>query len=175
MLHYLLNSSAGCDVVLLSPCDSYQLQADWLAPETAGEQSHRLKNQAPSDPEFDWLPVRGYGVKGEGDWTYVIPITSSAFLLITEGPPYRLMKIKAPADFRIDQRALICGAYGIHLIIPQNPGEWLYRGMPRTGRSLAVPAITPVKRRSQNGLASKPRQILLRTLSRGIRASRECE
>lgn len=107
VLHYLLNSSTGCDLVLLSPCDSYQLQADWLAPETVEEQIHRLKNQSPSDLEFDWLPAREYGVKGEGDWTYVIPITRRAFLSIAEGPPYRLMKIKAPADFRIERRALI--------------------------------------------------------------------
>jgi pimeloyl-ACP methyl ester carboxylesterase len=108
VLHYLLNSSTtGCDVVLLSPCDSYQLQANWLAPETVEEQIHRLKSESSNGPEFDWLPPREYGVKGEGDWTYVIPITRKAFLSIAEGPPYRLMKIKAPADFKIDQRALI--------------------------------------------------------------------
>jgi hypothetical protein len=61
----------------------------------------------PRDPEFDWLPSGEYGVKGERDWTYTIPITRKAFLSIADGPPYRLIKVKEPADFRIEQRALV--------------------------------------------------------------------
>src|ERR1035438_7493859 len=45
VLHYLLNSPAGYDFVLLSPCDSYQLQANWLGPETVEEQIRRLNDQ----------------------------------------------------------------------------------------------------------------------------------
>src|ERR1035438_2113895 len=72
VLHYLLNSRIACDFVLLSPCDSYELQARWIAPETVEHQIKRLRAKGPHDPEFDWLPSREYGVKGGGAWTYPI-------------------------------------------------------------------------------------------------------
>ena len=106
VLYYLVNCAAGYDFVLLSPCDSYQLQANWIAPETVEEQVVRLKAGRSGDDEFDWLPSREYGVRGGSDWTYAIPITREAFLSIAEGPPYRLMKIKDPGNYRIEQRAL---------------------------------------------------------------------
>jgi pimeloyl-ACP methyl ester carboxylesterase len=107
VLYYLLNGTTKCDLVLLAPCDSYELQARWIAPETVHEQIQRLKMQSPFDPEFDWLPLREYGVKGGEGWTYPIPITRKAFLSIAEGPPYCLIKIKEPAKFHINQKALI--------------------------------------------------------------------
>lgn len=107
VLHFLINRKAHYDFILLAPCDSYQLQANWIAPETVEQQIQRLKSESPRDPQFDWLPAREYGIKGGEDWTYPIPITRKAFLSIAEGPPYRLMKIKEPARFHLDQRALI--------------------------------------------------------------------
>jgi hypothetical protein len=71
------------------------------------EQIKRLKAEEPYDPEFDWLPLREYGVKGGEGWTYPIPITRKAFLSIAEGPPYHLFKIREPAKFWIRQRVLI--------------------------------------------------------------------
>ncbi len=107
VLHYLMNGTTKCDFVLLAPCDSYQLQANWIAPETVEEQIQRLKIQVPLDLQFDWLPSREYGIKGGDDWTYPIPITRKAFLSIAEGPPFRLIRIKEPAMFHISQKALI--------------------------------------------------------------------
>ncbi|MGH8584986.1 MAG: alpha/beta hydrolase [Gammaproteobacteria bacterium] len=107
VLQFLLSYNAQYDLILLAPCDSYQLQANWIAPETVEEQIQRLKTETPRDPEFDWLPTREYGIKGGTDWTYPIPITRKAFLSIAEGPPYRLIRITEPAQFRLNQRALI--------------------------------------------------------------------
>lgn len=107
VLQFLISNGDKYDFILLSPCDSYQLQVKWIAPETVEEQIMRLKNQPPNDPHFDWLPSREYGVAGGDDWTYPIPITRRAFLSIAEGPPYHLMKIKQPADFHVDRKALI--------------------------------------------------------------------
>lgn len=108
ILQYLIERQAKNEFVLLAPCDSYQLQANWIAPETVEEQITRIRAEPPRDPLFDWLPSNEYGVKGGNDWTYAIPITRLAFLSIAEGPPYRLMKIKKPAKFFLDQRALVC-------------------------------------------------------------------
>lgn len=107
ILEYSIKNNAPYDLVLLSPCDSYQLQANWIAPETVEEQIQRLKLEAPGDPDFDWLPSREYGVKGGGDWTYSIPVTRKAFLTIAEGAPYRLMRISSGVPFRLNQRAFI--------------------------------------------------------------------
>jgi hypothetical protein len=107
VLQFLISRNARYDFILLAPCDSYRLQANWLAPETVENQIQRLKTETPLDPDFDWLPTREYGIKGGPDWTYPIPITRRAFLSIAEGPPYRLIKISEPADFYLVQRALI--------------------------------------------------------------------
>lgn len=107
ILQFLISHSANCDFILLAPCDSYQLQANWIAPETVEDQIQRLRAETPRDPQFDWLPTREYGIKEGKDWTYPIPITRRAFLSIAEGPPYRLIKIKDPATFHLDGRALV--------------------------------------------------------------------
>jgi hypothetical protein len=107
VLQFLISRDAHNDFILLAPCDSYQLQANWLATETVEEQILRLKRETPRDPQFDWLPTGEYGLNCGLDWTYPIPITRRAFLSIAEGPPYRLMKITEPATFHLDQRALI--------------------------------------------------------------------
>lgn len=107
VLQFLISTKRQYDAVLLSPCDSYQLQANWIAPETVEQQIQRLKAEAPSDPVFDWLPSREYGVKGGGDWTYPIPVTRETLLSIMEGAPYHLIRIKSPAQFYLEHRALI--------------------------------------------------------------------
>ena len=107
ILEYLIVNGAPYDLVLLSPCDSYQLQANWIAPETVEEQIRRLKVKTSRHPDLDWLPIQEYGVKGGGDWTYNIPVTRKAFLTIAEGAPYRLMRISSPASFRLNKRAFV--------------------------------------------------------------------
>jgi hypothetical protein len=82
VLDYSIRNNALIDLVLLSPCDSYQLQANWIAPETVEQQIDRLKSEAPRHPDFDWLATREYGVRGGEDWTYPIPVTRKAFLSI---------------------------------------------------------------------------------------------
>jgi hypothetical protein len=71
------------------------------------QQISRLKTKPEIDPIFDWLPTREYGMKGGEDWTYIIPITRKSLLSILEGPPFRLMRINSPAEFYLDQQALI--------------------------------------------------------------------
>jgi Protein of unknown function (DUF1749) len=107
ILHFLTHNRANHDFVLLAPCDSYELQANWIAPESVEDQIKRLIAQNPSDSDFDWLPSREYGVRQGGDWTYPIPITRKAFLSISQGPPFQLMKIQDPATFKLGQKALI--------------------------------------------------------------------
>jgi len=106
ILHFLIARKAKHDFVLLSPCDSYQLQTDWIKPETVEQQIERLKAQKPIEGMVDWLPIREYGIR-RGDWVYPIYITRKALLSIMEGDPFHLIRMDRPATFRLDQRALI--------------------------------------------------------------------
>lgn len=106
VLHYLINRGKTYDCVLLGPCDSYQLQRKWIAPETVEEQVERLKRAARLEKQLDWLPAEEYGIRS-GDEDYVIPITRSALLSIMQGPVFRLMRLDRPMEFRLEQRAFV--------------------------------------------------------------------
>lgn len=105
ILHYLLSTGSSNDFVLLSPCDSYALQTDWLMSESVESQVSRLM-QVSGATEMEWLPLSEYGIR-RGDWEYPIPITRKALLSILKGPPFELVNIRAPKKFFLDQRALI--------------------------------------------------------------------
>ncbi len=107
VLHYLLERGGSHDFILLSPCDSYQLQAKWIAPETVEQQIERLRREAVSDARnYDWLPFKEYGIRCK-DEEYVIPITRRSLLSVMEGPVFRLMRLDRPVRFRLEQRALV--------------------------------------------------------------------
>ncbi len=105
VLYFLVNQSVDYDFILLSPCDSYQLQSNWIAPESVEHQIQRLNNSSPKG-DFDWLPLKEYGIR-QKDWIYPIPITRKALLAIMEGPPFQLIRISVPAQFFLHQNALI--------------------------------------------------------------------
>jgi hypothetical protein len=106
VLYFLLVSKAKHDLILISPCDSYQLHVNWIAPETIDQQIERLKAEAVCDVGLDWLPAREYGLK-QGEWTYPIYITRRSLLSVLEGPAFQLVRIHQPANFRIDQKAFV--------------------------------------------------------------------
>jgi pimeloyl-ACP methyl ester carboxylesterase len=106
VLHYMLSTGNHHESILLSPCDSYELQADWIAPETAEQQVDRLRAANRDAPDYDWLPLNEYGIR-RGDWSYSIPITRPSFLSVVEGPAFKLVRLSKPAEFFIDQRMLI--------------------------------------------------------------------
>ena len=108
VLHFLVSTSAEYDFVLLAPCDSYELQRRWIAPETVEEQISRLKADAGTTAEaLDWLPAREYGISQGDGWVYPIPVTRKALLSIMEGPVFKLIRIEHPARFWIKQNAFI--------------------------------------------------------------------
>jgi pimeloyl-ACP methyl ester carboxylesterase len=105
-LHFVISSGAERELILLSPCDSYQLQSNWIAPETVEEQIVRLKSSAVQVSGFDWLPAVEYGIR-QGDWDYPIFITRGALLSILCGPPFQLIRLGRPASFFLRCRVLI--------------------------------------------------------------------
>lgn len=106
VLSYSLEKEAKHELVLLAPCDSYNLQSRWLRDETVEDQIARLTGEQ-RDQEMDWLPLTEYGVRqGEG-WTYCLPVTRSAFLSIANGAPFKLINLAKPASYQIPVSAAI--------------------------------------------------------------------
>ncbi len=100
-------------IILLAPCDSYELQSALIQPESVEDQRERLMAQrppfaeGPPSAQFDWIPLREYGVRATTDWTYPNPITRAAFLSISCGDPYSLFRYRQLPSWRLDNRALI--------------------------------------------------------------------
>ena len=106
ILYYLITSKAKYDFILLAPCDSYQLHANWIAPETVEHQIKRVKEHYSNEELFDWLPIKEYGIR-QGNELYHIPITRKAWLSIAEGPPFELIRLSSPYKFYLENNALI--------------------------------------------------------------------
>lgn len=82
VLYFLMKSKMDLPFILLSPCDSYELQSRWIFPETVEEQIKRIKLLP--DKDFNWLNLNEYGICTDDD-SYPIPITKEAFLSLAEG------------------------------------------------------------------------------------------
>lgn len=106
ILYYLTKKGEQCDVILLSPCDSYQLQSKWIAPETVEQQIARLRESLSDNKSLDWLPLKEYGIN-QGAENYTIPITRGSLLSIMEGPPFKLIRLSKPVSFRLNSKAII--------------------------------------------------------------------
>ena len=106
VLHYLISKGSTYPFILLSPCDSYQLQMKWLSNETVEKQIKRLENEKIKSVIFDWLDEKEYGVKSSDEF-YYLPITRNALLSIMKGPPFYLMRLDKPRDFYLDQSAIV--------------------------------------------------------------------
>jgi hypothetical protein len=102
IVHYQLMTNDWRDTILISPCDSYRLQQNFLGDETVEAQLERLKHH---DPEhtFKLLPPTEYGVHNRGE-DYHIPVNLQTFLSIAEGPPYKLFRLDNQADYYLLSR-----------------------------------------------------------------------
>ena len=102
VLHYLEKTRAELSPILLSPCDSYQLQKDWLGAEKFSQQQaaldERKKVQA-KEGEGPWTlaPREDYGLRGKDGWTYEIPATEDVLESILLGAAGRLLAIEKDA------------------------------------------------------------------------------
>lgn len=123
VLFYLVTKAIQQDFILLSPCDSYALQAKWIAPETMEQQMARLARETSgaastisaaweskylekSAKALDWVPLREYGIATK-DWSYPIPITRGALLEVLTGPVFRLLRLDKADQFRVPGRGLV--------------------------------------------------------------------
>lgn len=104
IVYYQLITNDWRDTILISPCDSYRLQQNFLADETVETQLDRLKQQLPAH-SFALLPLHEYGVHNKGE-NYYIPVSLKTFLSIAEGPPYQLFRLDKQVDYYLPSRCL---------------------------------------------------------------------
>ncbi len=99
VLHYLESTKARLSPILLSPCDSYQLQREWLGVEEFSQQEVTLREHkeiGTTDEGNAWAlaPRAAYGLKGDEGWTYEIPVTEEVLASILLGAVGRLLAVE---------------------------------------------------------------------------------
>jgi hypothetical protein len=108
VLTYLANTGTPVDFILLSPADTYQLQTNYIYPETVEAQVQRLRvdyaermNQLVASSEFGEFGVRQGGVQ------YYIPITARSLISLMSNPLLGLLRYKAPLDYSLNSKAFV--------------------------------------------------------------------
>lgn len=108
IIQHSLNNNSIYPLILLSPVDSYKVQSEWIYPETVENQIKRLSRSVkePSTAwgkaDFDWIPSREYGAKGDtADWTYEIPISRPALLSILKSSAFKYLNVMSGSPFII--------------------------------------------------------------------------
>ena len=99
VLHYLESTNSELSPILLSPCDSHQLQREWLGEDEFRQQEAALRErmEIPGNEEgnaWTFAPRDAYGLKGEDDWTYEIPVTEDVLGSILLGAVGRLFAVE---------------------------------------------------------------------------------
>ena len=99
VLHYLKETGEGLSPILLSACDSYQLQKEWLGVDKFSQQQaelrERMEGRATEEGNaWSLAPEEAYGLKGDDGWTYAIPVTEEVLGSILLGPVGRLLAIE---------------------------------------------------------------------------------
>lgn len=123
----LQGHSLGCDritwaamqtgfagrLILLSPCDSLELQERWLSPraEKVSDQIVRLEKNALRSPAIAQISTTEYGVHQKGE-DYINPVSIPTLLSIMKGPAFSLFckNVAPPASISNDSIAVIGGS-----------------------------------------------------------------
>lgn len=105
VLYYLLERGTPHDFVLLGPCDSYQLHANWIAPRTVDEHVRQLRTEVASGIG-DHLLWNEYGVR-QGREDYVIPILRRTLLRILEGSLFKIIRLNTVEKWKLSSRCAI--------------------------------------------------------------------
>jgi len=82
------------DTILLSPCDGYKLQIDYIFPKTIDDQIEELKIYDDSS----LLPYNFFGIK-EGNECYTIPIYKKALYSILTGYALKVFRLDKNLDY----------------------------------------------------------------------------
>jgi len=85
------------DTILLSPCDAYKLQVNYIYPKTIEEQVEELKNY----DDQNLLPDHFFGINNEGYERYTIPIYKNALLSILTGYALKIFRFDKDFNYKL--------------------------------------------------------------------------
>lgn len=105
VLMYLVETKKTYNFILLSPSDSFQLQADYIYPETIEDQVARIKETYKENLN-SLLPAKEFGIK-EKDVVYYIPTTPKNLLSLFGSSKTRLLAYRSKPEYFINAAALI--------------------------------------------------------------------
>lgn len=105
ILIYLVAKKRPLDFILLSPSDVYQLQSNYIYPETVEEQLSRIKTTYPENPEV-LLPQDDFGIR-QPDLRYHIPITARAFSSLFNSRWLGLLRYKNPMEYLVSSAGFV--------------------------------------------------------------------
>jgi hypothetical protein len=90
VLYFAISTNANHELILLSPSDSYQMQAQYIAPETVEAQITRLLANYNLEG-WEWLGPDEYGIRVPGK-EYFIPVTAKSLITLLEGPAFEILR-----------------------------------------------------------------------------------
>lgn len=104
---YAAKSGFKGKLILLSPCDSLELQQRWLLPkgENVRQQIDRLNRQNNSSPAIEQLVTSEYGVHQKGE-DYINPVSVPTLLSIMKGPAFSLFCKGVGIQVQLPNRAI---------------------------------------------------------------------
>lgn len=113
ILEYSLTNRGNNKMIMLSPVDSYAVQALWRRPETVEEQIKRIENMdfpvadnGWGKADLNWADKNEYGALGDcAEWVYQIPITYDALINILKGSAFYYLNLKQNPDFSLDNKS----------------------------------------------------------------------
>lgn len=107
IVSFMLSSRERYRAVLLSPCDSYEIQKIWLSSlgRTVESQRQRIATM-PKTREVNLLPGAEYGVRMNGE-EYLNPVTASALDSIISGLPFQLFRTSESLKYELSTDALV--------------------------------------------------------------------
>ncbi len=104
-LTYLLQARKVLEFILLSPADTYRLQAEYVSPETVPQQVDRIKREYAGHMD-DLLPSQEFGIRGSGV-EYYIPISVRTFLALFEGSMPAILRYDEPLSFHLNTKGFV--------------------------------------------------------------------
>ncbi len=107
ILHFLLETKAKFNFILIGPANSYELHSNWIYPKSVSDHIQELKNTESKLGDYEWLPINSYGIRQPPAEVYKIPITRPALLSIMEGPVFNIIRPDINPEYFIDQDCII--------------------------------------------------------------------
>lgn len=114
IIEYAVSTHGDNKMILLSPVDSYAVQALWRKPETVEEQITRIEAMEFSErdngwgkADLNWANKNEYGALGDcAEWVYQIPTTYDALIKILKGSAFHYLNLEKNPEYSLSNKCI---------------------------------------------------------------------